>query len=238
MIDVNTVTDIGHGILHYNGNDQSQLDSLRCYSRFLNVLWLPCSLNELSPEQILITNRFRERMFHTDGQFEHAELTRQVFANILTAACPTSVIELGCGKRPLLPAPSTAYFGFDIDPDAIEVCRSRGLFTMPVEYLYTPKIDIVNIDIVFGIFMFHFHINEALWGTLSSSLSENGFMIFNSIVDSGIQYSKKLADISQYGLVVNVIKKDVFSSREFMFVISKPNEYLDININLIRNAIG
>jgi hypothetical protein len=235
MTDV--IADIGLGILHYPGDEQSQLEKLHGHFRFLNALWLPCSLSELVPEQILLTNRFRERMFQADQQFVHAELTRQVFAKILSAACPTSVVELGCGKRPLLPAASVGYVGFDIDHDAIEKCRSHGLCVMPTEDLYKRARLPANVDVIFGIFMFHFHIDEALWGILDASLNENGFMVFNGIVDSGFQYSKKLAEISQHNLVVNVIKDNAFSSREFMFVISKPNKHLESNIALIRGAL-
>src|SRR5258705_13045115 len=73
------------------------------YQRFMDRLFLPCSTESLSLEQINVINRFRESCFDSDAQFLLNQSVKRRIGTALDAIGCLSVVEIGCGRFPIKP---------------------------------------------------------------------------------------------------------------------------------------
>ncbi|BEV11919.1 hypothetical protein ATDW_24150 [Asticcacaulis sp. DW145] len=184
---------IGHDILYYDGSNPHELAELKGRVRFLNKLWLPCALELLSPEQIFVTNRFRESVISTDTQFLHASFMRSCFIQILNELEKPEVIEIGCGKFPLATNSSFgSYLGLEIDSEAVDFCTKKGF---DVILCSAGKIKDVALEIKYdfcvGLYSFHFDVSEEVIDFVHRHLKDSGCVMFNVIVDDSEQLAKK-----------------------------------------------
>ena len=212
------IKSVGLDIFFYDGDDPEKLRQLDGRGRFLNHLWIPRPLSELSVDQVILTNRFRENAYQADAQFSHAEKMRALFSEIVSSKNPNFMLELGCGKAPLDQF-SSRYLGVEIDTLAISFCVNQGKNVISEDEIQQIQLEDGSIDLVVGLFMFHFNIDQTIWKTLQSKLSKNGYMIFNAIVDEGVNIIKKISDLNKYGFYTHIFKNDQLSAREFVFLI-------------------
>lgn len=210
--------DLGQGVVLYEGNDGSVLNELAQRIRFLNCLWLPCALAELSVEQICVINRFRESRMDSDPQFLPQMRSRASLAQTIRSLMNPSVLEIGCGKFPLnAGAGFHRYRGIEVDEDAIAYCRDRGLDVGTMRILN----DGVTFDIAVSLYVFHFAINPEVISFIDRHVTENGVLIFNAIVDDGLDLLNKLALLSAYFPIFRIIKSPPMPRREFFFVLCR-----------------
>lgn len=215
--------EIGEGITQYDGNDTRVLAALHTeHIRFLNELWLPERLSALSPTQIAVINRFREERMSSDPQYEHARLAREATAALIRERGFQSVLEIGCGKYPVVgEAPVQKYVGLDIDSQAVEFCQARGWNVDFLEKLVDRSQE-HDFDLCVAIYVFHYHVEEALLDLIESTVCESGILVFNIILDLTADVLTFLTRLSRRGFLVEVVKTHGMSSKEFFFVLGRP----------------
>lgn len=211
--------DIGEGIYLCAVDGDESPPNLSGKHRFLDVLWLPCPLDELRPQQIFVINRFRESRMKSDGQFRHASLSRCAVLSLLQGQKPASVLEVGCGKFPLAREfVLRRYSAIEIDGEAIEQCRTEGYDVRPLKCFLG---DNTSYDLIVSLYALHFAIDAQLVRYLHARVTDLGCLVFNVIVDDSVAFLRKLALLSAGFPVIRVVKEGCLSNREFFFVLSR-----------------
>jgi SAM-dependent methyltransferase len=215
---------IGSDILYCDG-DASADFQLAGRTRFLNNLWLPCALQQLTPDQIGVINRFREQRISSDGQFASAKYARCAMVHVLSELLAKRVIEIGCGKFPVASDIELSwYVGIDIDQVAIDHCRQLG-FSVGALSDARDKVDPdKKADAVIALYAFHFAVDRDLIEFLAGSLSERGLLVFNFIVDDGVNALRTLVSLSEKFCCFRVIKSKLFASKEFFVIMGRSAE--------------
>lgn len=186
--------------------------------RFLDYLWLPCAVNDLSHDQIITINRYREEQLKLDIQYKYATQTREVFGAVMQAVKPAALLEIGCGKFPL-DGCCGQYFAVDIDPEAISHLRERG-YTV----CHPPDVKTIisgNLDFVISAYAMHFRVEDAFLALLTSISSEHAVFCFNIIVDDGISSLDLLSRLSNGWPLLQVLKTEHMARREFFFTMGR-----------------
>lgn len=216
--------DIGGNILFYDGVSPEKIPSLSLRRRFLNVLWLPCALGNLSEDQIAIISRFREQHIERDEQFGHAKFARNAMVTLLRMLKIARVLEVGCGKFPIVRDEHfDRYRGIEIDPMAIKFCKEKDLEVGTVSEFHGD--DGVMFDAAIAIYAFHFAISGQLIGLIDRSLAPGGCVIFNAIVDDSVHFVTTLASLSSAFKVSEIIKTPQLAKREFFVVMGRLNDF-------------
>lgn len=213
-------TELGEGIIFYDGDDEVTIASLQSRYNFLDHLWLPSSLGKLTASQIFVINRFREERRKQDGQFLQADRSRAALKVVLSQLNIQSLLEIGCGKFPIsneMHIPQ--YRGIDIDPEAIEHCRQHQLDVGTLAQF--AGADDARFAAAVSLYVFHFAIERALVDYLDDHLDQSACLIFNMIVEEGVDIGTKLALLSQSFAFVRVLKPERAARREFFFLISR-----------------
>lgn len=218
------IADLGHDILLYRGEDAAEKSILSSRVRFMNVLWLPCHLSELTVEQISVINRFRENEIERDTQFQQASRSRQALLTVLRAMNVQSVLEIGCGKFPLATElPGVIYRGIEIDEVAVSYCRQKGL---DVRSGLKGERKSQKFDVAASLYAFHFSIDEALIRHIEECLGEAGILVFNLIAEEGAYLLNELSSLTKLFPYTRVIKCRGMAKREFFFVMARPSGWV------------
>lgn len=213
--------DLGLDVLFYDGDDPDVLTILSPRRRFLDILWLPCALAELSADQIAITSRFREGRIGQDLQFQHAKRARQAVISLIRTMDISKVLEVGCGKFPIVRDIELAlYRAIEIDSIAIEHCRKNQLDVGLLEHLSSARDD-QKFDLIAALYAFHFSISDELVRYLEEHLSPSGFLIFNFIADDTANALRTLALLSTKFSFCRLVKTVSLSPREFFVIMAR-----------------
>lgn len=213
--------DVGEDILLYDGDDPSMVAGFRNRTRFLNALWLPCVLSQLTPKQIIVVNRFREFRLGRDDQFVHANTAREIMIEFVEAMRPKSLLEIGCGKFPIFPEVfPERYRGIEIDDEAIRYCRSNGVDVGTLTD-FTGMEENIDFDLIVSLYAFHFSISNSLVEYLIRIMNSNSCLVFNVIVDDATSIMNTLAHLSRNLSVVRVFKSPILAKREFFVLMSR-----------------
>lgn len=214
--------DIGLGIIRYTGSDLDTIDSLNVAGqRFLDVLWLPAPLAELSREQISVINRFREVTIANDAQFANAKRARQAYIAALKAISASSVLEIGCGKFPIsIDIALSNYVGIDIDSEAIEWCNSNGINTKTLDEFRTNNTAETRFDAIIACYVFHFAISDELIDEIKRVSESGAIMIFNIIADEVRPVLSIITRMLNVYTQIEIVKSSSMPRREYWVVMS------------------
>lgn len=212
-----SVTDIrclGHDILWCADSDPSH-PTLAGRVRFLDHLWLPSALTELTPEQIFVINRYRESVIGAEGRYIHARRAHHMLVNAIISVESTALIEIGCGKFPIN-APCKRYLGIDIDTEAIAFVQSQGKNACEPAKLVTNAAG--PTDCIVSAYAMHFAISDSLLRDLDRVASNDAIFCFNLIVEGSLATLDLLARLSPAWPLFQVVKTSCMARREFFFV--------------------
>lgn len=187
-----SLLDLGCGIIdarHADGLVRQSLEE-RGFRRFLDHIYIPVSLEELSRDQVLILNRYRERFIEVDAQFLHWQKIRLIFAEVLQKQCVHSLLEIGCGKFPIKRFAKIDYLGVDFDLEAVQWGRANNLNIIGHDEL--KNID-TKYDAAIAIYAFHFHVSDNILANISHLLKQNAFILYN-VVSDGARTSLAVAE--------------------------------------------
>ena len=216
----NVLVDLGEDILLYDGDEPSVVTSLLGRVRFLNALWLPSVLSQLTPSQIVIVNRFREFRLVRDNQFKHALTAREVVVEFIRILRPKSLLEIGCGKFPVFSDISVdRYRCIEIDREAIEYCRSNGLDAGTLSDFFSEGG--ASFDMIVSLYALHFNISGSLVEYLSNVLGLNSCFLFNIIVDDATSVMNTLGQLSRNFPFCRIMKTSLMAKREYFVPMSR-----------------
>lgn len=211
--------DLGAGVLFAACEKVGAALVARGYIRFLDRLYLPCSLSELTQEQILVVNRFRERSILVDSQFCHWRKIRGVFGLLIDAAKSKSVLEIGCGKFPLCQDyPVAQYLGVDIDSDAIAHNLGRDI---PVVGTWDVGGIAGRYDACISIYAMHFHVDPTILEALANLLTPDAIVAFNVIGDSAYDAIAAAASWSSLGYSARIWIGGSLARKEILFLMAR-----------------
>lgn len=180
---------------------------------FLDCLWLPVPVADLSVAQIEVTNRFRERRIGQDGQFLKARHARGAVCAALKAVSCVSLAEIGMGKFPV-DIPVERYLGIDLDDEAIRWCREAGYDARRCEDANG------QFDCIIALYVFHFAVSDYLIDAVSRISTENSILIFNVIIDNSTQQIDLLRRLLPIYPQLDIVKCQNMARREYYFVLS------------------
>lgn len=193
----------------------------RPYERFLDSLYLPSTTNLLTPEQIIVINRFRERHINSDSQFEYNRSVKQLISDLCIRLKPESVLEIGPGKFPIS-VDTGEYHAVDIDEEVIDYLGSKGISASTWEVL--TKSHTSNFDLIVACFVFHFHVDEASIEFMAKHLAPRGAIVFNVVSKEPLIRTNVFEKFSKYGLsgfAVDLRKR--FGKTDILFVMHNPD---------------
>lgn len=183
--------------------------------RFLDQLWLPSILSELTQDQILIINRYRESVIEAEGHYVYARRAKRILVEAVISAQPTSLIEVGCGKFPI-DAPCERYLGIDIDEEAIMFVRNNGrLACVPCDLIANA---VGSIDCVVSAYAMHFAISDKLLQDIDGVAADDAIFCFNFIADESLSALNVIARLSPAWPLFAEVKTPHMARREFFFV--------------------
>lgn len=185
--------------------------------RFLDKLWLPCPLSELSEQQILVINRHRERAILQEQQYASAVRARNALATVASAICAQRVLEIGCGKFPV--EVDAEYLGIDIDAEAVNALTSRGIAACHPDFLDTNLVS--AIDLVVSAYAMHFPISDQSIADIKKITTDEAIFCFNMIVDNPTAPLELIARLSLDWPCCSVVKTAGMARREFFFVMAR-----------------
>ncbi len=185
--------------------------------RFLDELWLPCPLSELSEPQILVINRYRERVILQGQQYASAVRARNALAAVASAISARSVLEIGCGKFPV--EVGAQYLGIDIDAEALNSLASRGISACHPDSIDTTLISAV--DLVVSSYAMHFPISDDIIANITKFTTSDAIFCFNMIVDNPASPLELMARLSLDWPFCSVVKTPEMARREFFFVMAR-----------------
>jgi SAM-dependent methyltransferase len=191
------------------------------YLRFMDLLYIPCSTDLLTPQQIVTINRFREARLHGDVQFQyHRQITR-LFSRALDATGPHNILEIGPGKFPLRPQGTNEYLGCDLDAEALdELNRLHLRACFPEELLHAAKP--ASYSVCIGAFVFQFNVGEDLLRELPRLLRDDGIIVFNVLSKDVAIRTRAAAQLSKFKLATFMVDlKPVFAKNDIIFVIAR-----------------
>lgn len=208
------IRSLGHDILVCSEPDL-EADRLAGRHRFLDELWLPCSLADLTEEQIFVINRYRESVFSKEKHYEFASHAHRAFEAAVSALKAKNVVEIGCGKFPVNTV-GAQYLGVDIDAEAVATVRQLGLSACrPSELATVLK---TSADLVISAYAMHFSIDDAILAELARSTEINAVFCFNLIVDDSVSAFGLLGRLAVYWPYLQVAKTPEMARREFFFI--------------------
>ena len=214
------LVELGSDIILYEGGESAVLAELKDRHRFMNVLWLPCSPNRLSMDQILVVNRFRESRFDHDAQFSHANRSRGALIELLSTFKFQSVLEIGCGKFPIANDLSIAsYRGIDIDCEAIKHCRRLGLDVGTIEDF--AGVDKSEFEVAVSLYALHFSVSHKLVSYICRCLASSACLVFNLITADGEEPGSELKNQFQIFPIYQIVKNENLATREYFVVMGR-----------------
>jgi SAM-dependent methyltransferase len=221
----NKLIDIGLGILQSptKGRYKTMQINGKKHYRFLNNLYLPCKTDLLSKEQVIITNRFREKNFKIDSQFEYNVKIKEIFKFILSKFNNPSVLEIGAGRFPLINKKDD-YTIVDIDKEIKTYLLENNQHCILEEELNTLKSK--HYDICIACFVCHFCISPKAIESYKNILKDDGIIIFNVIThDSNIKTNILSEFTSKYGFVGKSLNMDKFYKKsDTIFFLTKDKQ--------------
>lgn len=185
--------------------------------RFLDELWLPCPLNELSEEQILVINRHREGAILQEQQYGFALRARGALAAVASAISARRVLEIGCGKFPV--EVDAEYLGLDIDAEAVSSLANRGIAACHPDALDTTRGSAA--DLILSAYAMHFQVSDDIIAKLNTSSTNDAIFCFNIIVDDPVAPLGLMARLSSGWPFCNVVKTPEMARREFFLVMAR-----------------
>lgn len=208
------IRSLGHDILWCDATDPSH-ERIVGRTRFLDHLWLPSTLTELTPEQILIINRYRESVIEAVGPYDNVRRAHDMLVEALRGAQASAILEVGCGKFPIL-ARCERYLGIDIDPEAVAFVQSQGKSACGPEELLANAA--LPFDCIVSAYVMHFEISEEFLADLDTVASADAIFCFNLIAEESLSTINILSRLCRSWPLINIIKTSGMARREFFFV--------------------
>jgi len=208
------IRSLGHDILWCGATDPSH-EKIVGRTRFLDHLWLPSALAELTPEQILVINRYRESVIKVVGPYDNVRRAHNMLIEAIRGAQASAILEVGCGKFPIS-ARCERYLGIDIDPEAVAFVQSQGRSAISPEKLLASAA--APFDCVVSAYVMHFAVSEGFLADIDAVASADAIFCFNLIAEEGLGTISILAKICHSWPLINIIKTSGMARREFFFV--------------------
>ncbi|MEM9670718.1 MAG: hypothetical protein AAF950_17530, partial [Pseudomonadota bacterium] len=150
------------------------------YHRFMDRLLLPVTTDRLSQPQILTINRWREREYLSDPQFDINRSVKKELARFIGACEFSRILEFGCGIfgiNQYLPS-KIKYFAADMDIEAITYLKNNGIkaYHVPDEY---KEIEKLEVDCIVFLFVLHFDISDDVLAVARNSIRSEGVILAN-----------------------------------------------------------
>lgn len=191
---------------------------------FLDKLILPCRVSELSSDQILVVNRYRESLSEGDAGRSRAQGSRNMFREIIRTFSFRSVLEFGCGTFPIAPTGDNySYTCIEFDAVAIEELISRGIQVYSPELFCTLSANhkLGFFEALIASFSMHFRLPDELISHMVARVTPEGLIAFNVIAEDGFDILSKLEALSRHGFKLRILKVDSFARREFLVLGSR-----------------
>ena len=240
------ILELGAGVLLASASDHERIaESLshrgHSYRRFMDRLFLPCSTEELSIDQIKVVNRFREATFQSDAQFNlNVSVKRRVGAALDVLGC-RSILEIGCGKFPIIDFVSGAerYTCVEVDDEAISTNRATCIDCISLESLISDSTR-SNFDVFVSLFVFQFNVAPALTEILHKRSCNHGIGIVNLHGVEPALRAKRIQMLIESGFYVTTIPDahPGLRKNEFLILSKAPGHQQDHGrIECIRQAL-
>lgn len=170
--------ELGEGIIHYDG-PITEHPFFEGKTRFLDVLWLPKQLDQLTVKQVCIINRHRERCIDTDARYISAQVSRAALGEIVSSFSCTNLLEIGSGKYPI-DHNTPGYLAVDIDEEAVQHLIDRGIKAIHTKEIESSVKD-GQFDLVASCFAMHFEIEDGFISEIGRITSKDAVLVFNLI---------------------------------------------------------
>lgn len=159
------------------------------YFRFMNFIYLPQPLESLTTEQV--KKICDVRLEHINELVNH-RLNSEIVDTITDCAIAKNshplpslkALDFGCGSglscyMLLTRMPNLDLIGVDISEKAIARCREQGIKAKLTELRGNLPFDTDCFDIIFAVFVMHFHIDMPTLHELCRVLRPSGLFVFN-----------------------------------------------------------
>lgn len=214
------IRNLGEGIFVAEDEEDEGSAQLKSLHRFMNNIYLPVSLHNLSQAQICVLNRYREERLDKDSQFKHREYSRAIVVNAILEMQPDSVFEVGCGKFPIIQdAPVSRYAAVEIDPEAISP-KSDYLIGMETDNGFIAQLQ--KYQICVALYVFHFKVSDGLINLIDRVLESPGLVLYNVVSDEA-EHILSVADrLSERGFCSSIVRHSNLSRKESFFISFRP----------------
>lgn len=149
--------------------------------RFVDSIYVPCRLEDLTPSQVTVVNSLRLRLVAGGYMSDVHAAVKDVFERALKSAPQSLIVEWGCGFDPMnLRVPlASRYIGVDLDPSVVEFQRR---LRVEVYEPTDPKLRESyrsNVATIISIFVFQFAITPSDVQTMKELLAPGGSILAN-----------------------------------------------------------
>lgn len=169
----------------------------RPHTRFLNRLYLPVATHRLTPEQVLVTNQFRNEIISSDPQFAYNRAVKLIFRSMVDRA-RGPILEIGPGLDPVVPLGTQGAILCDLDDEANQTNSDLGFIAgRPDELAGLVQIPF---QLILASFVLHFPMNPDQARNLVDSLDPAGLMAFNVVSRSAATRTSAVSRLSRAGL--------------------------------------
>ncbi|MEI9414453.1 class I SAM-dependent methyltransferase [Mesorhizobium sp. Cs1321R2N1] len=195
--------DIGGGVFHdvLGGGDEQEVIAGATRHRFMDVLYLPTRTDELPREAMFAVNRWRERRLADRPLQYNSRVRRLAAAAVRALPVSRQVLEIGCGKFPLLDdVECRSWTGLETDPEAVLHLQARGLRVAASVDEVCPED--LQVDMVVALFSMQFAI-EAEELALFGQLPPEAVIMFNLPTRDLSLVERRLFRLRHLGLATN-----------------------------------
>jgi hypothetical protein len=201
--------------------------------RFMDVLYLPTRTDELPHDAMLAVNRWRERRL-ADRPLLHSSRMRRLAAAII-GRLPDKprLLEIGCGKFPLVDdVACRSWVGLETDPEAVVHLRARGLRVAASADEVTPGD--LQVDLVVGLFSMLFAIKDDEL-MLLGRLPPEAIVMFNLPTRDFSLVQRRLLKLLDFGLDSRLLDLQATGNRDMFVVAGRPTA--EERLLFVREAI-
>ncbi|SDY68264.1 Methyltransferase domain-containing protein [Micromonospora pattaloongensis] len=150
--------------------------------RFMDVILLPLTTEDLNTRQIREVNKLRRQLMLGDQSAQYAtnHRVKSAMAAAVTRVGARSVLDWGCGYHPMrgLLEHRDHFVGVDIDPEVIADNLRHGVACLPAQDAPTMLAGMA-FDAIVSVFVFHFRMPPEHIESMVRLIGANGFILAN-----------------------------------------------------------
>jgi hypothetical protein len=173
--------------------------------RFMDFIYLPCPVEELTSQQVITVNRLRRRLVQHHQITVANEKVKNRFAQVIRRVAAASVFEWGCGYWPIQPylSKNVLYAATDLDPDVVSYqSRQHRICYWTNDLVRSPPS--TRYAAIVSIFVFHFNLPDEHIATMNELLGPKGFILANVYHRTERSRRRLRAAFNAYGITAEV----------------------------------